>query len=193
MLYEELEKEKSKQRVEEDLRIKKIEATQKLESFLEKLKQTEQDNIENFEKKTQQQKEQIELFEQKIEEIRIELLELEEKRSATVQSWKREEEIRIKQDFYRIVLTEQDKNDIEILNSIRKRLNNKDSLNRILRYRHWHHNFSQGIYKLQNFLLFPLTTLICIFQNKFQSDGVEHSSQVLFYWLCLLFHNLHEE
>lgn len=132
MLYEELEREKSNKRLEEEYNIKKQELINEFESFIDNLNNIKQNNIDNFEKERKNQQEQIKIFYSKIEEIRLQLLELEHKRNVTIESWKREEEIKNKIDFYRIVLSEKDKEDIEILNSIRNKLNNKDSLNRLL-------------------------------------------------------------
>lgn len=132
MLYEKLELEKSKQRIAAEVLEIKNKSYDELNAVLEGLNEVQKVNQENYEKEQAARKEQIQELLDKIKETENELLELEVKRNATIESWKREEEIRIQKDFYRIVLTDKDKNDIELLNSIRNKLNNQDSLNRLI-------------------------------------------------------------
>ena len=64
--------------------------------------------------------------------IQQELSNLYELRESTIKTWKAEEEKREKQQYYKISLSQQDKEDIEILRSIECKLSNKEALNRLI-------------------------------------------------------------
>lgn len=64
--------------------------------------------------------------------ISQELEELIMQRDALIEAHKNEEEIRLQQDFYKVILNENDLNDIKMLLSIEKFLNNKDPLYKLI-------------------------------------------------------------
>ena len=61
-----------------------------------------------------------------------EILELQNSRYALIEANKREEELRLQQEFYKINLKEQDFNDIKLLKSIEHHLYNKDALYKLI-------------------------------------------------------------
>jgi predicted GIY-YIG superfamily endonuclease len=71
-----------------------------------------------------------------LEKIKTELLndilELQSSRDALIEANKREEELRLQQEFYKIILKEQDFNDIKLLKSIEQYLYNKDALYKLI-------------------------------------------------------------
>jgi len=70
--------------------------------------------------------------EEELEEIRKQLDEYYKKREAINQQILRERALKEKQDFYRIQLDEQSKEDIALLNDIKTRLNKTDLLNKLI-------------------------------------------------------------
>lgn len=71
-----------------------------------------------------------------LEEIKAgllnDILELQSSRDALIEANKREEELRLQQEFYKINLKEQDFNDIKLLKSIEQYLYNKDALYKLI-------------------------------------------------------------
>ena len=86
----------------------------------------------------EKEQKQIE-FNQWREKLTLEILqlqtqvdELKENREALIEANKREEEIRLQQDFYKIILTKDNLEDIKLLKSIEKFLFNKDPLYKLI-------------------------------------------------------------
>ena len=69
---------------------------------------------------------------EEIEELRSLLEDYKSKRDLINEAIVHEKEIREQQDFYRIVLSESDKEDIQILNTIEMRLHNRESLYKLI-------------------------------------------------------------
>ena len=87
----------------------------------------------------QEIKETITTFSEKqveLEEIKVgllnDILELQSSRDALIEASKREEELRLQQEFYKINLKPQDFNDIKLLKSIEQHLYNKDALYKLI-------------------------------------------------------------
>ena len=67
-----------------------------------------------------------------IEQIQAELEEERNKRAAINEEIRRQKEVEMKQDFYRIQFDEEDKNDVEILRSIAPRLRHPEAINKVI-------------------------------------------------------------
>ena len=67
-----------------------------------------------------------------IEEIKAELEVERSKRAAINEEIRRAKEVEMKQDFYRIRFSEEDKNDVEILRSIAPRLRHPEAINKVI-------------------------------------------------------------
>ena len=67
-----------------------------------------------------------------LEQLNNDISELRETRDALIEANKREEEMRMQQDFYKIQLSSQDFNDINLLKSIEQHLFNKDPLYKLI-------------------------------------------------------------
>lgn len=69
---------------------------------------------------------------QQLAEITLELEEYQAKRAAINEAILRERELEEKEDFYRIIIKENDIKDIEVLRSIESRLTNREVLNKLI-------------------------------------------------------------
>ena len=78
------------------------------------------------------EEEKTEQFLKEIAEIQEELNQFSEKRIAINAAILREKELEEKEDFYRIVVPIEDQEDIEVLNTIAPRLQNKEALNKLV-------------------------------------------------------------
>ena len=67
-----------------------------------------------------------------IEEIKTDLEAERSKRAAINEEIRRQKEVEMKQDFYRIQFNEEDKNDVEILRSIAPRLRHPEAINKVI-------------------------------------------------------------
>lgn len=131
-LYEELEKERSRQRIEKEYRELKEKEFDLYQQYSKMLEEDKQKLKDNFDQEIEQQNNQKKDIYEQIDKVTKELEELQDKRNIVIEAWKREEEIREQQEFYKVKLTEDDIADIDILNSIRNKLNTKDALNRLI-------------------------------------------------------------
>lgn len=66
------------------------------------------------------------------QEATAELDSLKAKQRAYIAAKKREEEIREKQDYYRLVISQEDKDDIALLRDLQKRMINKNSIDKVI-------------------------------------------------------------
>lgn len=71
-------------------------------------------------------------YQTEVDEIKKELQTFSEKRSAINEAIRRERELEEAEDFYRIDVTQEDQEDIEVLNTIAPRLRNKEALNKLI-------------------------------------------------------------
>ena len=67
-----------------------------------------------------------------IDQIKAELEAERSKRAAINEEIRRQKEVEMKQDFYRIQFSEEDKNDVEILRSIAPRLRHPEAINKVI-------------------------------------------------------------
>ena len=108
---------------------------EKQQRFL-RLDQEEIEKISLYTKQFDEFLEGIELNKQKyleeINEIKKELTEFSEKRAAINEAIRRERELEEAEDFFRIVVPQEDQEDIEIFNTIAPRLRNKEALNKLI-------------------------------------------------------------
>lgn len=94
--------------------------------------------------------------------LQTELENLERARNSAVESYKREEEIKRQKDFYRLVLSEEDLEDVRRLKTIEQFLHNKEILNKLVYKVYYEKPFTSmigrligssikiGIYKITN-------------------------------------------
>ena len=71
-------------------------------------------------------------MESELEEVQKSLEEERTKRAAINEEIRRQKEVEMKQDFYRIQFNEEDKNDVEILRSIAPRLRHPEAINKVI-------------------------------------------------------------
>ena len=97
--------------------------------YREKLYREIQENIDAAaERFFEQQKELLKIKDQ----LNNEIAELQSSRDALIEANRREEELRLQQDFYKIYLKSQDFSDIKLLKSIEQHLYNKDPLYKLI-------------------------------------------------------------
>lgn len=84
-----------------------------------------------------------------IEAIKNELEVERSKRAAINEEIRRQKEVEMKQDFYRIQFNEEDKNDVEILRSIAPRLRHPEAINRVI----WSAYYQKPLTELRKRLL----------------------------------------
>lgn len=94
---------------------------------------------------------QIEERQAKMLELDLALAELKAKFDAAVEQAKREIELKEKQDFYRIIIPEDEKSEIEALKSIENQIKNKRSLQMFI----WTNYYSKAVNELANRVLGP--------------------------------------
>ena len=103
--------------------------------FLE-LEKAQKDKIAYYNKEMEQfLTDQIVLkaeYQTKIDEIKRELQNFSEKRTAINEAIRRERELEEAENFYRIDVPPEDQEDIEVLNTIAPRLRNKEALNKLI-------------------------------------------------------------
>ena len=75
---------------------------------------------------------QSQIYMQQLAEITLELEEYQAKRAVINEAILRERELEEKEDFYRIIIKENDIKDIEVLRSIEPRLTNREVLNKLI-------------------------------------------------------------
>lgn len=107
----------------------KEEATQRAEEFyLLKLQDAEKNYtaaVLGYEEKQKSLNEQIYVEQQKLNDLQM-------KQLAYIQAQQRQEKINKQQDYYRLVITEDDKSDISLLRDIQKHLIKKDSIDKVI-------------------------------------------------------------
>lgn len=124
-----------------DMRFSKInEAATK---YREKLYDDIQITIQETNQKAQER--QAELLTQ-LAEIQTEIIELQSSRDALIEANRREEELRLQKDFYKIAITEKDLQDIRMLKSIEQYLYNKDPLYKLI----WSNFYLQPVKEFLN-------------------------------------------
>lgn len=96
---------------------------------VEKRRRAYNDSLKEYITKCNLQKEEIA---EEIEQIKTQLLQLKSARELTIESYKKEQEILEQQDYYKIKLSEADKEDIKVLRSIEPRLTNREALNKLI-------------------------------------------------------------
>ena len=74
----------------------------------------------------------IDFTNKELEKIQAELEVERSKRAAINEEIRRQKEVEMKQDFYRIQFSEEDKNDVEILRSIAPRLKHPEAINKVI-------------------------------------------------------------
>ena len=84
-----------------------------------------------------------------IEEIKTDLETERSKRAAINEEIRRQKEVEMKQDFYRIQFNEEDKNDVEILRSIAPRLRHPEAINKVI----WSTYYQKPLTELRKRLL----------------------------------------
>lgn len=138
------EKEKRYNEVNQDLdlyregKMKEIDGT--AAEYEQRKRQIVEHSIDNYrdqltEKANQLLREMVGYKEETQKEIEIIKSELEEernKRAAINEEIRRQKEVEMKQDFYRIQFDEEDKNDVEILRSIAPRLRHPEAINKVI-------------------------------------------------------------
>ena len=84
-----------------------------------------------------------------IEEIKIDLEAERSKRAAINEEIRRQKEVEMKQDFYRIQFSEEDRNDVEVLRSIAPRLRHPEAINKVI----WSAYYQKPLAELRKRLL----------------------------------------
>ena len=84
-----------------------------------------------------------------IDQIKAELEVERSKRAAINEEIRRQKEVEMKQDFYRIQFSEEDKNDVEILRSIAPRLRHPEAINKVI----WSAYYQKPLTELRKRLL----------------------------------------
>ena len=84
-----------------------------------------------------------------IEEIKTNLEAERSKRAAINEEIRRQKEVEMKQDFYRIQFNEEDKNDVEVLRSIAPRLRHPEAINKVI----WSAYYQKPLTELRKRLL----------------------------------------
>ena len=90
-----------------------------------------------------------EVLRNKLEETKAELEVERSKRAAINEEIRRQKEVEMKQDFYRIQFDEEDKNDVEILRSIAPRLRHPEAINKVI----WSAYYQKPLTELRKRLL----------------------------------------
>ena len=124
-----------------DMRFSKInEAATK---YREKLYNEIQEVIQQTNEQAQER--QSELLE-RLNELQTEIVELQASRDALIEANRREEELKLQKDFYKITLKEKDLMDIKMLKSIEQYLYNKDPLYKLI----WSNFYLQPVKEFLN-------------------------------------------
>lgn len=112
--YKKLELQKATTQIEREINSRKIQQEASYQEFIDGLN-------EFYQQKTIER-----------EKLDLELEELTKKRNATIEAYKREEERKLQQDYYRIQLSQQELDDMKLLIDIRPKLYNKDAINKLI-------------------------------------------------------------
>lgn len=138
------EKEKRYNEVNQDLetyRKGKINEIDSAGAEYEKRKRLEIDNmmeqelhklVLGFNQKSEEYTKQEEILKAEVEKIKSELEEERTKRAAINEEIRRQREVEEQQDFYRIQLDPNDKDDVEILRSVAPRLRHPEAINKVI-------------------------------------------------------------
>lgn len=122
-------------RQEKELALNTLIEQEKQEKFL-RLEQEQNEKISFYIKQFDEFLEGQEILKkeylEEIEKAKAELNEFFEKRAAVNEAIRREKEIAEAEDFYRIVVPQEDQEDIETFNTIAPRLRNKEALNKLI-------------------------------------------------------------
>ena len=101
----------------------------KVNMEIEKQRRAFEDDLYKYIAQCNLQKNEIN---EEMEQLKTQLLQLKSARELTIESYKKEQEILEQQDYYRIKLSEADKEDIKVLRSIEPRLTNREALNKLI-------------------------------------------------------------
>lgn len=101
----------------------------KVNMEVEKQRRAFEDDLYKYIAQCNLQKDEIN---EEMEQLKTQLLQLKSARELTIESYKKEQEILEQQDYYRIKLSEADKEDIKVLRSIEPRLTNREALNKLI-------------------------------------------------------------
>lgn len=74
----------------------------------------------------------IQTVDEQLQEVKDNLASLKATREAVVEAWRREEEKIATQDYYRLDITQADKQDIQLLNSIKNNISNPRVINKVI-------------------------------------------------------------
>ncbi len=122
-------------RQEKELALNTLIEQEKQEKFL-RLEQEQKEKISFYIKQFDEFLEGQELLKkeylEEVEQAKKELNEFSEKRTAVNEAIRREKEIAEAEDFYRIVVPQEDQEDIETFNTIAPRIRNKEALNKLI-------------------------------------------------------------
>lgn len=111
----------AEQRLDSDLKSAEKGFTAAREEMIKEYQETLQETVADFQEK-------IEEKERELAEIDTQLTDLKAKTNAAIEAAKRQEELENKLDYYRVKLSEDDKNEIEAILSIKHLISNKRSL-----------------------------------------------------------------
>jgi len=148
------EKEKRYSEVNQDLDIYKTDRLLDIDSSIENyyelklneiigvLQSIKEENLQIINKETEEQQKEIEEIEKELESLRS-------RRAAINKEILRQREIEEQQDFYRIQLLENDKPDIEILQTTAPRLRHPEAINKII----WSNYYQKPLAELRKRLL----------------------------------------
>jgi len=155
------EKEKRYEEVNQDLetyRKGKINEIDSAGAEYEKRKRIEIDNmmeqelhklVLGFNQKSEEYIKQEEILKAEVEKIKSELEEERTKRAAINEEIRRQREVEEQQDFYRIQLDPNDKDDVEILRSVAPRLRHPEAINKVI----WSGYYQKPLAELRKRLL----------------------------------------
>ena len=104
-------------------------------------------------------KEEIDKINEELKEITVALEEERKKRAAVNEEIRRQKEIEMEQDFYRIQFSEEDKNDVEILRSVAPRLRHPEAINKVI----WSAYYQKPLAELRKRLL-PNGDVSCVYK-----------------------------
>lgn len=110
----------------------RLELEKQIHNIQQTIKQKEEQAISEYETLIASLEKKGNEYKNEILAIQCELDDLKVKRHAVIEALRREEEVKLKQSFYTIELTDDNKKDIRILRSIEDKLTNKDALNRLI-------------------------------------------------------------
>lgn len=178
------EKEKRYEEVNQDLetyRKGKINEIDSAGAEYEKRKRLEIDNmmeqelhklVLNFNQRSEEYTKQEETLKAEIEKIKAELEEERTKRAAINEEILRQRALEEQQDFYRIQLDPNDKDDVEILRSVAPRLRHPEAINKVI----WSGYYQKPLAELRKRLL-PNGDVSCVYMATRMKTGEVYVGQ----------------